>query len=484
MPFSKKKYLKIVAVAMVLTLPASAFATGWVDEWVAQKSSTSGSHFEGQKRGYYSGGSFNARFPNGNDYPVTVEVPRVKGGCGGIDMFAGGLSFLDFQYLVEKLQKIMMNAGAVAFDLALNTLCEPCSTAIKGFESIANQLNGLQLNDCTAGKEVVAKVKDFASNPDESGKKLGEAVERFDLGQGISDLWNKVKTDTASAGGKVTKEKTESLVSGCSADFKALLGDKGLMLDNVGVGKLGLSQAYVDLIRGMVGDIKIESSEKNYSVSYVSPCPENIKDDVSNFTIGKTFAKDADGNCAVIADTNANINSYVQKEIIKITAKMKAKQSLSAGSVEEKFIQNSPLSLGLLLKNAIATGRENSILSQIGDITTRAYALGMMSDLLERCQFIASKVEEVIIKKGTAIGSAEPETCNPDIFGDGVADQIRHMTERIYRQQSLAKQSYAAAITEHMTILNLLGQIQSTDQMLFKNLSKRYGSGLAKRVIN
>lgn len=395
--FSKNNFLKVCAVSALLTFQvSSAFATGWVDDWVTQKTATSGSYFEGQKRGYYSGGSFSARFPNSNDFLVTMEAPRVKGGCGGIDMFAGGMSFLDFGFLTEKLQRIMMNSGAVAFDLALNTLCEPCSTAIKGFESIANQLNGMQINDCAAGKEVVATLK-TAATAEDTGKAIGEAVQRFDLGQGVQDLWKKVRDNTAAAGGKVDAVKTASLVAGCPAQFKDLIGSQGLMLDNVGVGNLGLSQAYVDLIRGMVGDIKIESSDKNYSVSYVAPCPENPKDDVSNFTIGETYARNSAGTCAKITDTNANINTYVQTQIIKITTKMKNRQALSAS--EDQFIQNSPLSLGLLLKNAISTGRENSILSDIGDITGRAYALGMMSDLLDRCQFIASKVEEVLQKR-------------------------------------------------------------------------------------
>lgn len=481
--FPGNKFLKICAVTMLLALPVSASAAGWVDDWVDQKTASSGSHFEGQKRGYYSGGSFNARFPSGNDFPVTMEMPRVKSGCGGIDMFAGGMSFLDFEFLVEKLQKIMMNAGAVAFDLALNTLCEPCSTAIKAMESISNQLNGMQMNDCVAGKEIVAKLKSASQSPDETGAKIGEAVASFDLGQGLKTLWKKSEEEVKANKGKVDAVKTESLIAGCHADFRALLGDQGLMLDNVGVGKLGLSQAYVDLIRGVVGDVKIASSDKNYSVSYIPPCSGNTRDDVNQFTLGETVAMDSAGKCDKITDTNANINKYVQNEIIKITTKIKNKQPIATGSAEEKFIQNSPLSLGLLLKNAISTGRENSILAEIGDITARAYALGMMSDLLERCQFIAWKVDEVVQNKGTAATTADPETCNSKIFAEGVKDNIRTMTERVFQQQTLAKQSYAASISEHTTILALLAQIEATDKQLYKNLASRYGAGLAKRVI-
>ena len=157
--------LALLAVLIgVAGAPGRGRAAGWVDDWLAQKTSTSGHYFQGQKRGFYQAGSFNARWQNTSDFPITVEPPRYKSGCGGVDIFGGAVSFLDFEYLVEKLQRILMSGGAVAFDLALNTLCEPCSTTIKSFEGITNQLNSLQLDECAATQKIRAVVEqgDFA----------------------------------------------------------------------------------------------------------------------------------------------------------------------------------------------------------------------------------------------------------------------------------------------------------------------------------
>ncbi|MCP4339036.1 MAG: hypothetical protein GY799_09170, partial [Desulfobulbaceae bacterium] len=106
--------LKIIAVTSVIFLsPPVIGSAAWVDDWLQQKTTTSPNHFSGQQRGYYSGGSFNARWPNTSTYPVTVEMPRVKSGCGGIDVFMGGFSFMNTDYLVDKLQGILTNAAAV-----------------------------------------------------------------------------------------------------------------------------------------------------------------------------------------------------------------------------------------------------------------------------------------------------------------------------------------------------------------------------------
>src|SRR5208283_5539131 len=35
---------------------------GWINDWIAQKTESGPAYFEGQKRGYFTGGSYSARF--------------------------------------------------------------------------------------------------------------------------------------------------------------------------------------------------------------------------------------------------------------------------------------------------------------------------------------------------------------------------------------------------------------------------------------
>src|SRR3546814_2288377 len=78
--------------------------------------------FEDQTRGYLTAGGMSGRVDVHNDYLMSLSLPKVKAGCGGIDMFLGGMSFLDPDYLVQKLESILQAAPAVAFQYLLETL--------------------------------------------------------------------------------------------------------------------------------------------------------------------------------------------------------------------------------------------------------------------------------------------------------------------------------------------------------------------------
>jgi conjugative transfer pilus assembly protein TraH len=148
--------MRLLITPLVLTLLLAQTAhAGWVDDWLQQQATTSPDYLSGQQRGYYAGGSFSGRWRSTAEYPVTVEMPRINSGCGGIDVFMGGFSFMNTDYLVDKLQAILTNASAVAFDLALKTLCEQCSNTIKNFEALADKLNSMQIDECAAAKELV-----------------------------------------------------------------------------------------------------------------------------------------------------------------------------------------------------------------------------------------------------------------------------------------------------------------------------------------
>ena len=154
----------LAALVVDILIFSHAASAAWVDDWLNQRTTTSPNYFFGQQRGYYSGGSFSARWPNSVSYPVTVEMPRIKSGCGGIDVFMGGFSFLNTDYLVDKLQGILSGAASVAFDLGLKTLCEQCSNTIKNFEAISDKLNSMQLDECAAAKELVGRSRKAAGS--------------------------------------------------------------------------------------------------------------------------------------------------------------------------------------------------------------------------------------------------------------------------------------------------------------------------------
>jgi conjugative transfer pilus assembly protein TraH len=141
------------------TATAPAHAQSWAESWFDNVTYTSPGSFEDQTRGYVTAGGMSGRVDVHNDYLMSLTLPKVKAGCGGIDMFLGGMSFLDPDYLVQKLESILQAAPAVAFQYLLETLDEKMGNIISKMEAATNFLNSIQVNDCRLANRMVQIAK-------------------------------------------------------------------------------------------------------------------------------------------------------------------------------------------------------------------------------------------------------------------------------------------------------------------------------------
>ena len=102
-PFPTRLSLAASLIVAACTIASPAHAQGWAESWFDNVTYTSPGSFEDQTRGYVTAGGMSGRVDVHNDYLMSITLPKVKAGCGGIDMFLGGMSFLDPDYLVQKL---------------------------------------------------------------------------------------------------------------------------------------------------------------------------------------------------------------------------------------------------------------------------------------------------------------------------------------------------------------------------------------------
>ena len=120
------KRIALVVVLVVSMVSARAFSTP-MDDYLQQTldaiTTLAPKAYQTQERGYFIGGSASIRVPNEYIQPFSLTPPQIRAGCGGIDIVMGGFSYLGFDYLVQKLQSILQEAPAFAFQLALHTLC-------------------------------------------------------------------------------------------------------------------------------------------------------------------------------------------------------------------------------------------------------------------------------------------------------------------------------------------------------------------------
>ena len=111
--------------------------------------------YQGQAAGHYSGGSVVLRNQVKNIQLINLDLPSLKAGCGGIDLFGGGFSFVNAQAITEFFQKIMSNATGYIFKLALQTAVPQIEEVMKSVQSMAQEINATNFNSCEMAQNLV-----------------------------------------------------------------------------------------------------------------------------------------------------------------------------------------------------------------------------------------------------------------------------------------------------------------------------------------
>ncbi|HBL23354.1 MAG TPA: hypothetical protein DDZ40_04480 [Deltaproteobacteria bacterium] len=451
---------------------------GFIDDWITQKAETSPGYMEGQKRGYFTGGSFSARWPQNKDYLATFEPPRLNFGCGGIDAFMGGFSFMNFEYLVQKLQRVLQAAPAAAFDLALKNLCEPCSNVIKSMEAMSDALNSLQLDDCKAGKVIAAKIMDpFTDNP----KVQQEAEKDYGILQGIYDLPHKITDIWKGNGGKPERTRTEML-SGCPAEVRAIYDTSGTsILQNI-FDRRGYNAQHVEVMRGLIGDVMVSNYGDNQNGwNPVTPCPDSKPADIFGFYTGRVYKRPLSGNdygaCALVTDTNANLQQWAHGKLIAVYGKMLGKSGTLTAE-EQSFVDTMPPPTLSALKVAIASKQGNEVLASLSVIIAKAYAFGMLKDIYGDISQGIQIAEAQMVKQG----QGKKADCQIELVTP-IIDPLKEMRKQTMNLLQTVQADYANSTKEHLAVLDLARRYEEFNKISFDRLSKAFSPGLAKRVM-
>ena len=114
--------------------------------------------YEGQKAGYMTGGGLTIRNQVMHNRPLTVNVPKFDAGCGGIDLYAGGFSFINSDQLVSTLKSVGSSSIGYAFLLGLETVSPQVANSIKNLQTWANNINSMNINSCEMAAGLVGSV--------------------------------------------------------------------------------------------------------------------------------------------------------------------------------------------------------------------------------------------------------------------------------------------------------------------------------------
>lgn len=111
--------------------------------------------YDAQTQGFISGGSLSVRARYKELRMGSVTPPSISAGCGGVDMYFGGINFINKDELVNMLKALGQNTLGYAFELGLEAVCPTCNSVLKWLQDKASQLNKMRTDSCTASKYLV-----------------------------------------------------------------------------------------------------------------------------------------------------------------------------------------------------------------------------------------------------------------------------------------------------------------------------------------
>ncbi|KVO30108.1 conjugal transfer protein TraH [Burkholderia ubonensis] len=153
---------------------------------------------QGQTMDMFSGGSLFMRMPRRTYQVASMTPPSWNAGCGGIDLFMGGFSFINKEQFVAMLRNIGSNALGYGFKLAIQNLCPTCDNVMQALAATAQQVNRLNMDSCTAAKGLVN-----AALPDTWTRGKQDAAKNFgvdsNIFENITDAWTNVMDDESKA---------------------------------------------------------------------------------------------------------------------------------------------------------------------------------------------------------------------------------------------------------------------------------------------
>lgn len=163
--------------------------------------------FAGQSAGYYTGGSLYSRFPQKTINPANLQLPSVRAGCGGIDLFGGSFSFINLDEFIGMMKGIASNALGFAFQLAIKSISPQIASTMEELSQKIQMMNQFQMNSCQAAQQLVGGLwpKNDATS-DYICKTVGNSQGKFaDMARSHQGCGNEGKRNETLSGNSDTK---------------------------------------------------------------------------------------------------------------------------------------------------------------------------------------------------------------------------------------------------------------------------------------
>jgi len=305
-----KKALSLLLITIVL-VPAPAAHADWFSNLTDKIQTNSPTSWEGQKRGYFTGGGMSYRLKTSKTPLLSIQAPRIQAGCGGVDAFWGGFGYMSPEYLVQAFQNVMTAAPAYAFKLALQNLCDPCDDAMTSIQQMAQAINNIAMDECSASQALVNFGGDAIASLSGMDAQSGES----EFGNWIKEKTNYLTKAASTFNQKVRDLQNWQYCGGfanhdgwtkCAqfVDITGSIWEKAKSIDRVEDNSP--DDLFIQMSRAFFGDLIITEASSSgtestdgptmYNVKYEEPCSEMTARELLKSMLGNIIASTAQKN--------------------------------------------------------------------------------------------------------------------------------------------------------------------------------------------
>lgn len=342
--------------------------------------------YKAQSGGVLVGGSFYGRVPVRNIQLVSLTLPEINAGCGGIDAYLGAFSFINSDQLKAMGKQILSNAIGYAFELALETTCPTCTAVKDKLQEWANNINSLNISSCQAAQGIVggliAKNSQYSehvcnklANENNIFADWAKARQECGVGGQSERVYNSAKNDTQKKQVPVNKNITWDALNKINQVVSNDRQLKELMMSIVGTTVYGKKASQRSVLPplgandNLLNALLYGGEATYYACDEASSCLNPKK---STFTVQK--------NKALVAQ--------VEKILYSMYDSMKSDGNPTVAQTQ--FVQNTRVPIAAYVRDVAMFNASPQMITNLSEYLAVDFALGYVEGLMNATEYASA----------------------------------------------------------------------------------------------
>lgn len=382
-----KKLLIITVIYFISISTSQASLNDEIDSFLGGSlggNTTAPAHWEGKNAQYYSAGSLYSRSQIKTVNPVNIRLPNLTAGCGGIDLYAGGFSFINEDQLMSLMKAIVANSKGFALKAALGLIAPSFEGWMDDLQKIVQKVNNFNINSCDAAQAAIGGLASFNDKTSRAFcKTKGNSSGQFtDYAEG----WAKCDSEGAALTQASSKEDQNAGAPPRNLTWNILTKNEGDSLDATTI-------SYYELLMTLTGTYVMRKDPVNSKHHKGIASDNNTIDILMNGGTLEVYKCDTKDMCLEPIKENVTISEEesfqgrVKKMISDIRDKIiqeRAGGVQSLSDSEKNFINDMPYGLPILkiIETQQAYKKHNPVFSMDG--LEDWIALGLIYDFIRQ----------------------------------------------------------------------------------------------------